>query len=231
MSVKEKNYAFIDAQNLNLGVQELGWKLSNKRFRRYLTHRYHVTKAYSFIGYMPSNENLYRSLQEAGYILIFKPVLEIKGGPIKGNVDAALVLHTMMQYPNYDKAVIVTGDGDFACLVEYLYGQDKLKRVLSSLHQKVFEAAEETGAGENRLSGELARQARAQIEEGRHPLTDAPVEAYLPVVIPFPVSPKRLGLSMYGRLRVAIGRHPRWFLMLVLCGGRRKKRTGFAMGF
>ena len=134
MSVKEKNYAFIDAQNLNLGVQELGWKLSNKRFRSYLTHRYHVTKAYSFIGYMPSNENLYRSLQEAGYILIFKPVLEIKGQSeraVKGNVDAELVLHAMIQYPNYDKAVIVTGDGDFACLVEYLHGQDKLKRVLS----------------------------------------------------------------------------------------------------
>ena len=46
----ENNYAFIDAQNLNLGIQELGWKLSNKRFRRYLTHRYHVSRAYLFIG-------------------------------------------------------------------------------------------------------------------------------------------------------------------------------------
>ena len=85
---------------------------------------------------MPSNENLYRSLQEAGNILIFKPVLEIKGRAMKGNVDAELVLHAMIQYPNYDMAVIVTGDGDFACLVEYLYGQDKLKRVLSPSTKK-----------------------------------------------------------------------------------------------
>ena len=77
----ENNYAFIDAQNLNLGIQELGWKLSNKRFRRYLTHRFHVSRAYLFIGYLPSQANLYRSVQEADYILIFKPVLEIRAGP------------------------------------------------------------------------------------------------------------------------------------------------------
>ena len=127
----ENNYAFIDTQNLNLRIQELGWKLSNKRFRRYLTHRYHVSRAYLFIGYLPSQANLYRSLQEADYILIFKPVLEIKARAVKGNVDAELVLHAMIQYPNYGKAIIVTGDGDFACLVEYLHAQDKLKRVLS----------------------------------------------------------------------------------------------------
>jgi uncharacterized LabA/DUF88 family protein len=136
MTTPRNNYAFVDAQNLNLGVRDLGWKLNNKRLRIYLKHKYHVTKAYLFIGYIPSNSNLYRSLQEAGYILIFKPVLEIKGRAVKGNVDAELVLHTMIQYPNYDKAVIVTGDGDFACLVEYLYDQDKLEVVLSPSKQK-----------------------------------------------------------------------------------------------
>lgn len=132
----EKNFAFIDAQNLNLGVRELGWKLSHKRFRAYLRHKYHVTKAYLFIGYIPSNANLYRALQEDGYVLIFKPVLALKGRAVKGNVDAELVLHAMIQLPNYDKAVIVTSDGDFACLVEYLSQQGKLKVVLSPSLQK-----------------------------------------------------------------------------------------------
>ncbi len=137
MSVKqEKNFAFVDAQHLNLGVRELGWKLSNKRFRTYLQHKYHVTKTYLFIGYVPSNANLYRALQEDGYVLIFKPVLELKGRAVKGNVDAELVLHAMIQFPNYDKAVIVTSDGDFACLVEYLSQQGKLKTVLSPSLQK-----------------------------------------------------------------------------------------------
>ena len=55
---------------------------------------------------------------------------------MKGNVDVELVLHAMVQYPNYDKAVIVTSDGDFACLVEYLSQQGKLKAVLSPSLQK-----------------------------------------------------------------------------------------------
>jgi len=32
----ENNFAFIDGQNLNLGIQELGWKLDFSRFRQYL---------------------------------------------------------------------------------------------------------------------------------------------------------------------------------------------------
>jgi len=31
---------------------------------------------------------------------------------------------------NYDKAVIVTGDGDFHCLIEYLRKQNKLERLI-----------------------------------------------------------------------------------------------------
>ena len=116
MPTRKNNYAFIDAQNLNLGVQRLGWKLDFRRFRVYLKEKYLVTKAYLFIGYLAQNTNLYRALQEYGYILIFKAVLQKKDGTVKGNVDAELVLHAMIQYGNYDRAVIVTSDGDFACL-------------------------------------------------------------------------------------------------------------------
>ena len=130
MEEAKGNYAFIDSQNLNLGIQRLGWRLDFRRFRVYLREKYRVSKAYLFIGYLPGNQNLYRALQEYGYILIFKPVLERQGG-MKGNVDAELVLHAMIEYANYDQAIIVTSDGDFACLVEYLYGRRKLAMVLS----------------------------------------------------------------------------------------------------
>jgi len=127
----ENNYAFIDSQNLNLGIQELGWKLAFKRFRIYLKEKYRVGKAYLFIGYLPENQDLYNSLQEYGYVLVFKPVLKSKDGDIKGNVDAELVLQAMIDYPEYDKAIIITNDGDFYCLVRYLYNQNKLRMVIS----------------------------------------------------------------------------------------------------
>ena len=46
-------------------------------------------------------------------------------------MDAELVLHTMIEYPNYDKAIIVSGDGDFHCLVEYLDQKHKLLKVIA----------------------------------------------------------------------------------------------------
>ena len=94
---------------------------------------------------MPQNQDLYTGLQKDGYILVFKPTLTLPGGKVKGNVDAELVLHTMIEYPNYNKALIVTGDGDFYCLVDYLIKHDKLlklmipnKKEFSSLFRKLM---------------------------------------------------------------------------------------------
>lgn len=125
-----RTYAFIDSQNLNIGVRELGWKLDYARFRVYLREKYNVEKAFLFIGYMPQNTDLYASLQDAGFICIFRPTLTYKNGTTKGNCDAELVLHAMIQLDNYDAAVLVSGDGDFQCLAKYLHEQDKLAAIL-----------------------------------------------------------------------------------------------------
>lgn len=54
---------------------------------------------------------------------------------IKGNIDAELVLWAMKDFKDYDQAVIVSGDGDFYCLVEYLSDQNKLLKLLvPSMH-------------------------------------------------------------------------------------------------
>ena len=124
------NYAFIDGQNLNLGIQDIGWKLDFSRFRIYLQKEYGVSKAYYFIGKMEDNQELYDALNEAGYVLIYKEVLTDPFGKTKGNIDAELVLQAMIDFKIYNKAVIVSGDGDFACLVTYLDSKRKLERVI-----------------------------------------------------------------------------------------------------
>ena len=124
------NYAFIDSQNLNLALQEQGWKIDHKRFRQYLRDKYGVVKVFLFIGYIPTQQSLYTALQEYGYIIVFKPTLTLKDGRVKGNVDAELVLHAMIEWENYDKGVIVTGDGDFHCLIEHLKKKSKLEKLL-----------------------------------------------------------------------------------------------------
>jgi len=133
---KENNYAFIDSQNLNLGVRAQGWKLDFRRFRIYLRDKYHITKAFLCIGYLKGNEGLYKYLQESGYICVFKPTLEMPDGEVKGNVDAELVLHTMIHINDFNQALIVTGDGDFYCLIEYLLEQKKLLAFMVPNHKK-----------------------------------------------------------------------------------------------
>jgi len=145
MRKPQNNYAFIDSQNLNLSIRDQGWVLDFGKFKQFLHDKYSVTHAFLFIGYIYENQDLYISLQKDGFILIFKPTLKLPDGRVKGNVDAELVLHAMIEYDNYDKALIVTGDGDFYCLVDYLVKKDKLLKLMipnrnkfSSLFRKMM---------------------------------------------------------------------------------------------
>ena len=131
MLKKNNNYAYIDAQNVHLGIKSLGWEVEWSRFRVYLAEKYGVTKAYMFLGYLAENDSLYTSLREDGFVLQFKPVTRDGEGKPKGNVDADMVLRVLLDYAQYDAAVLITSDGDFYSLVRHLYEQDKLRAVLS----------------------------------------------------------------------------------------------------
>jgi uncharacterized LabA/DUF88 family protein len=133
MDKKINNYAFIDSNNLNLGVKSMGWDLDFKKFRIYLKEKYSISIAYLFIGFIQENQVLYTNLQKDGYVLKFKPVLRNKDGSCKGNIDADLVLQTIIDFyeNNFDQAVIITSDGDFYSLVQFLYEQGRLQKVIS----------------------------------------------------------------------------------------------------
>ncbi len=133
---KSVAYAFIDSQNLNLSVRDQDWRIDYGRFRKYLSDKYNVEKAYMFIGYVPENTQLYNALQTAGFVCIFRPTLKYTDGSVKGNCDAELVLQAMIDLGAYDSAVIVSGDGDFQCLAKYLHETGKLDALLIPNREK-----------------------------------------------------------------------------------------------
>jgi len=129
MKKRANNYAFVDTQNLFMWAKSDGWIVDWRKVRNYLKHRFDVSKAYLFIWYLEEQEDMYEFMESCWFELIHKPVSELKW-ETKWNVDAELVLQAMIDYEKYDKAVIVTWDGDFTCLVRHLESKKKLLRLL-----------------------------------------------------------------------------------------------------
>jgi uncharacterized LabA/DUF88 family protein len=145
------NYAFIDGQNLYMATAKRAidpWKVDLGRFRVYLSQKYGVAKAFYFLGYLDeSHHALYEEIQSAGFILLFREHTSLMLGRKKGNVDAEIVFHVMEKMyrrESFDYVVLVSGDGDYKQLVDFLIRENKFARILfpdraraSSLYKKL----------------------------------------------------------------------------------------------
>jgi hypothetical protein len=126
-------FAYIDGANLYSGTRADGWMIDYGRFMKWLRDKHKVTSAYLFIGMIAANSELYKSLQEVGFVLVFKPTVMDKDGRVKGNCDADMVLHIVSDAyeKKFDSAVVVTSDGDFYSTVNFLLKQNNLALLLS----------------------------------------------------------------------------------------------------
>lgn len=129
----KNNFAYIDGANLHKGTESLDWKFDYRRFRVWLKEKYEIEQAYLFLGLVPKYKDLYTSLQEYGYTLIFKEVIFDGEGKAKGNCDADIVVRAMQDaYENkFGKAILVSSDGDFSPLVKFLISKNKMEIILS----------------------------------------------------------------------------------------------------
>ncbi len=150
MSADQKlpNIAFIDGQNLHLGTREKGWSVNHARLRTYLRDKYGIGEAYYFLGFVDEdNQELYDGLQKSGYILSFREHSVALKGKKKGNVDCDIVFNVMRKLVDdelFGKVFIVSGDGDYKKLVDYLIKKGKFGKMLfpnrefaSSLYKKL----------------------------------------------------------------------------------------------
>lgn len=146
----QKNLAFIDGQNLHMGTtsSDTPWKVDLVKFRIYLQKKYNVNEAYYFLGYVQEvNQELYADIQKAGFILVFRQHNPAMIGKKKGNVDSDIIFNAMKRLyknPDFDQIVLVSGDGDYKILVDFLIEEKRFKKVLfpnkkfaSSLYKKM----------------------------------------------------------------------------------------------
>ena len=123
---------YIDGNNLYRAAKELGFDIDYKKFRGWLRQKYNPENVYLFIGLVPSRVKFYEYLQESGFILVFKQTVTV-GGVVKGNCDAELVLKTTSDFYTkvFTKCILITGDGDFGCLVAFLEENKALHCVIA----------------------------------------------------------------------------------------------------
>lgn len=131
------NCAFIDGQNLQYNTKNAQnpWSVDLRRFRIYLHDKYSVDKAYYFLGAMRDEySDLYQNIQEAGFVLMFREHNASMIGKKKGNVDTDIVFTVMKMVnedKNLDKVFLVSGDGDYIRMVDYLISLGKFGKLLA----------------------------------------------------------------------------------------------------
>lgn len=133
-NLKQNNFAFIDGQNLYLGTKQDGWNVDLSKLKIYLKDKYKVSEAYYFLGYLQEeNDELYKEIQKAGFIVVFKEHNQYVVTKKKGNVDTDIVFEIMknlLDNKNFNKVILVSGDGDYKKLVDYLIKKDRFKKIL-----------------------------------------------------------------------------------------------------
>ena len=132
MKINNKTRVYIDGANLYRGSKSLDWIFDYKKFYIWISENFKTEKIYLFLGFVEEQKDLYNFLEKIGYKIIFKKTLKSKG-KIKGNCDAELVLKSAEDIirKDLDEIVLVSSDGDFACLLEFAKNERKNIKVVS----------------------------------------------------------------------------------------------------
>lgn len=138
--IKGRVYVFIDAANIFYAQKSLKWRISYKKLIRYLKNECgQQTKCFVYIATIPQNEKQKKFLDLLdilGYIVRTKPIkiINIQNGQRiwKGNLDIELALEIYDTANSYETAILVSGDSDFAPLIDKMKQKGKKILVMST---------------------------------------------------------------------------------------------------
>jgi uncharacterized LabA/DUF88 family protein len=133
---------FIDVQNMFYAAKHLyGSKLNFARLLDYIARDRPLTRAIAYVVQTPEidQSNFLAMLRSNGYEIRSKDLKQRPDGSAKGDWDMGLALDALAMSERLDVVAIVSGDGDFVDLVNFL----KARGVRVEVYSFPYSTAEE----------------------------------------------------------------------------------------
>ncbi len=147
---------FVDASNLYFSAQNLYH--DNVDFRELLkkgVSNRRLVRAFAYVVESDTKEEkeFYKVLDNLGYEVRRKPLKIFKSGQKKGDWDVGLTIDVVRLLPVLDVVVLISGDGDYVDLLDYVRGHGRRTEVIAfkkTTSKELLEEADEfTDLGDN----------------------------------------------------------------------------------
>lgn len=137
--VKRRVYVFVDAANILYSQQTLCWRVDYKRLKEYFEKECDLQAIYFYTGRVGENHkqsSFIKKLEQLGYVVKAKEVKRIRISKSayewKGNLDVELTIDVLGNINNFDTLILMSGDSDFAPLLDAVKAQHKRVLVMST---------------------------------------------------------------------------------------------------
>ena len=137
--VKGKVCVFIDAANILYSQQTLGWRVDYKKLKGYFESECDLRGIYFYTGRVGADNkqnSFLKKLEQFGYLVKAKEVKRIKISKSayewKGNLDVELTIDVLGNINNFETLVLMSGDSDFAPLLDAVKARHKRVLVMST---------------------------------------------------------------------------------------------------
>lgn len=137
--VKGRVFVFIDAANILYSQQTLRWRVDYKKLKEYLEKECDLKGIYFYTGRVGENHkqnSFIKKLEQLEYIVKAKEVKRIKISKStyewKGNLDVELTIDVLANLNNFDTLILMSGDSDFASLLDTVKNNKKRVIVIST---------------------------------------------------------------------------------------------------
>jgi uncharacterized LabA/DUF88 family protein len=124
---------FVDVSNMYWAVRRMGGSLNFRNMREAAVGNRKLIRAlaYAVSSGAPDEQKFFDAVSKAGFEVKLKELQVFFGGKKKADWDVGLAMDMVRLAPLIDVAVLVSGDGDYVPVVEFLQNSGHLVEVMA----------------------------------------------------------------------------------------------------